>query len=214
MVCESTYVFYVFFKIQKTWLLTFFWLADHVFSNTDADHDYSSLWQYHTSYAVVRSAITSATEFRVIVIVEIPEWTVNLYCSMDGYTGAVGDSRSVVKVSTADDGRTKMDKKAACVDHQHPEQRASDTTATASSCCSCWRCYWRQGWCDLCWTGDGVELSCRSVVYVRHAADHCDQVEPAGCYQNYVRPFAINSQQKQPTLVKHCESLIACTHSR
>jgi len=56
---------------------------------------------------------------------------------MDGYTGAVGDSRSVVKVSTADDGRTQVDKKAACVDHQHAEQRASDTTATASYCCSC-----------------------------------------------------------------------------
>jgi len=33
--------FTFFFKIQKTWLLTFFWVADHVFSNTGCQ------WYYH-----------------------------------------------------------------------------------------------------------------------------------------------------------------------
>jgi len=42
--------FYVFFKIQKTWLFTFFWVADHVFSNTASVRHSPALYQNYSSY--------------------------------------------------------------------------------------------------------------------------------------------------------------------
>ena len=60
-----------------------------------------------------------------------------LNCSVDRYTRATGDSRSVVEISTSNDSGTKMDEQAACVNHQHAEQRASNAAAVTSSSCCC-----------------------------------------------------------------------------